>query len=241
MSFKQVQSKKIAEIVREQIEEMIRSGELQPGDKLASVVQLAEQLRVSRSAVREALSALRAVGVVTIKQGEGTYINNMDMHELLDSLRADRLLSRKEMLELFELRRMLEGGTAEYAAMRRSDKDLAAMREALSQMRHAESGDDVGEAADVAFHLAVATASGNHTVLRVMEQLAETLRSSMYEARRIWLYTEKRTMQKLVDEHEAVYEAIAAQDGTASRRAMLTHLENVEAVLLRGLDQEKNT
>jgi GntR family transcriptional regulator, transcriptional repressor for pyruvate dehydrogenase complex len=236
MSFKQIQSKKISEIVREQIEEMIRSGDLQPGEKLSSVVQLAEQFQVSRSAVREALSALRAVGAVTIRQGEGTFVNEYDFSGMYNPLKTGQVISKQEMLDLFEVRKIIEAGAAELAALKRSDEDLEALNQALSDMKTA-TGESVGEAADVAFHLAVAAATGNKTMVEMMEQLSDTLRRTMFEARRVWLFSEQKTLSRLYEEHVHVYDAIAAQDPEAARQAMLSHLSHVEATLIKGFNR----
>ncbi|WP_147804406.1 FadR/GntR family transcriptional regulator [Alkalicoccus halolimnae] len=233
MSFKQIQTKKISEIVREQIEERMRAGKIQPGDKLSSVVQLAEEFQVSRSAVREALSALRAVGAVTIRQGEGTFVNEYDFSGIFDPLKKERVISKQEMLDLFEVRKIIEAGTAELAALKRTGQNLQEIRDALTDMETA-SEESVGEAADVSFHLAVAASTQNKTMVQMMEQLADTLRRTMFEARRVWLFSEKKSLNRLFEEHMHIYEAIAASDPEAARTAMLAHLSHVETTIIEG-------
>jgi GntR family transcriptional regulator, transcriptional repressor for pyruvate dehydrogenase complex len=233
MSFKQIQTKKISEIVREQIEDRMRAGKIQPGDKLSSVVQLAEEFQVSRSAVREALSALRAVGAVTIRQGEGTFVNEYDFSGIFDPLKKERVISKQEMLDLFEVRKIIEAGTAELAALKRTGQNLQEIRDALTDMETA-SEESVGEAADVSFHLAVAAATQNKTMVQMMEQLADTLRRTMFEARRVWLFSEKKSLNRLFEEHMHIYEAIAASDPEAARTAMLAHLSHVETTIIEG-------
>ncbi|SDH91730.1 transcriptional regulator, GntR family [Alteribacillus persepolensis] len=236
MSFKQIESKKISAIVREQIENMIKTGEVHPGEKLDSVVALADQFQVSRSAVREALSALQAVGIVTIKQGEGTFVNNYDFSDVLDPMKPERIISKKEMLELFEIRKIMEVGAAELAALKRNNDDLQQMQEALDDMKHATAEDNVGEASDVAFHLAIAMAARNKIMLDVMNQLSDTLRKTMFESRRVWLFSEKQTLERLYEEHERIYSAVVSGDAAAAREAMLNHLTNVEQTLIHGLE-----
>ncbi|MFD2706094.1 FadR/GntR family transcriptional regulator [Salibacterium lacus] len=231
MTYKQIETKKIAEIVREQIEDMIKNGDLQPGDKLDSVVTLSEQFQVSRSAVREALSALRAVGIVTIKQGEGTFVNNYDFSGVLDPMKPERIISNKEMLELFEVRKIMEVGAAELAAEKHSTAQLEQVRQALVEMGGASVEDNVGEAADVAFHMAVAEASNNQLMIDMMHQLSDTLRRTMFESRRIWLFSEKKSLQRLYEEHERILKAMENGDAAAARTAMLDHLTQVEAAL----------
>ncbi|CDQ18461.1 transcriptional regulator, GntR family [Halobacillus karajensis] len=234
MSFKQIESKKISEIVQQQIEEMIRRGDVQPGEKLDSVVQLADQFKVSRSAVREALSALRAVGIITIKQGEGTFVNTYDFSNVLDPMKPERIISKKEMLELFEIRNIMEVGAAELAAEKRAPDHLKMMEDALASMKDASGEDNVGEAADVAFHLAIAEASQNNLMVDIMNQLSDTLRKTMFESRRVWLFSEKQTLERLYKEHEHIFLAIQDRNPSKARKAMLNHLMNVKETLIKG-------
>ncbi|RSL33094.1 FadR family transcriptional regulator [Salibacterium salarium] len=237
MTFEQIESKKISEIVREQIEDMIKRGEVQPGAKLESVVELSEQFQVSRSAVREALSALRAVGMVTIKQGEGTFVNTYDFSHMFDPMRPERIISKKEMLELFEIRKIMEVGAAELAAEKRTPASLHAVKNALLEMKEASIKNNVGESADVTFHVAIAEASQNGLLIDMMNQLSDTLRKTMFESRRVWLFSEKRTLERLYEEHERIYEAIEKQDAPQARKAMLEHLTNVEQTLITGMEK----
>ncbi|AJH75636.1 HTH-type transcriptional regulator lutR [Bacillus cereus ATCC 4342] len=89
---------------------MIKNGTLKPGDKLLPVHQLAEQFQVGRSAVREALSALRAMGLIEMKQGEGTYVKNFDSSSLTKSLNNRLLMKKEDILNLLEVRKVLEVG-----------------------------------------------------------------------------------------------------------------------------------
>ena len=82
MKYKKIKPKKIYEEVAEAIYEMIRSGQVKPGEKLDSVQQLAENFQVGRSAIREALTSLRAMGLVEMKQGEGTYVNEFETNQI---------------------------------------------------------------------------------------------------------------------------------------------------------------
>jgi GntR family transcriptional repressor for pyruvate dehydrogenase complex len=230
-----IETKKIAEVVREKIEDMIKRGEIQPGDKLDSVVALSEQFDVSRSAVREALSALRAVGIITIRQGEGTFVNQYDASTITEMMNSPSLLSTQTMKELFEVRHVLEKGAAELAALRRTDSHLEQMRVALEQMTQASNGSgDLGEQGDVRFHLAIAEASGNHLLQQMMSRLSDTLQKTMYETRKVWLFFEQRSFQHLIDEHQQILHAIEDHQAQAAIEAMSRHLINVEDVLSKG-------
>lgn len=237
MTMDRIETKKIAEVIREKIEGMIKRGEVKPGEKLDSVVALSEKFDVSRSAVREALSALRAVGIVTIRQGEGTFVNQYDFSTITEMMNSRTLISKQEMKELFEVRHVLEKGASELAAVRRSDEDLEQMRTALEQMMQASGGtDDLGEQADVRFHLAIVEASGNTLLKQMMGRLSDTMQKTMYETRKAWLFSEKRSFRRLLDEHQRIYTAINEQDPEAAAEAMSAHLTNVEKVLSKGIE-----
>ncbi|MDV2682953.1 FadR/GntR family transcriptional regulator [Alkalihalophilus lindianensis] len=232
MAFKQVQTKKVSEVIREQLEEMIREGEVKPGEKLDSVEKLAKEFNVSRSAVREALSALRAVGLITIRQGEGTFVNKYDFSNMFAPVTVERIISKQEMLELFQVRKIIEVGAASLAALYRTEEDLQEMKTALVEMEQAAGNEDLGEKADVKFHLALARATGNSILKDMMQQLSDTLGKTMYESRRIGLFSDKPTFDRLQVEHEAIFEAIENQDANKANEKMLEHLKNVENTLI---------
>lgn len=238
MSLKQVKSKKVSELIRDQLEDMIRSGDIQPGEKLDSVEKLSATFQVSRSAVREALSALRAVGLVKIRQGEGTFVNKFDFSSMVKPVGIKGVLSNKEKQDLFQVRKILEVGVASLAAENRSADHLAKIEEALSQMAKAEAGKDLGEEADVRFHLALAEATENDLLMEMMQKLSDTLVMTMYESRKISLYAEKQTLKQLHYEHEQIYKAVEAQDKDKAHEAMMVHLVNVEQALME-YDKQK--
>ncbi|MEB5479190.1 FadR/GntR family transcriptional regulator [Shouchella clausii] len=229
MSLKQVKSKKVSELIRDQLEDMIRSGDIQPGEKLDSVEKLSATFQVSRSAVREALSALRAVGLVTIRQGEGTFVNKFDFSSMVKPVGIKGVLSNKEKQDLFQVRKILEVGVASLAAENRSADHLAKIEEALSQMAKAEAGKDLGEEAE---------ATENDLLMEMMQKLSDTLVMTMYESRKISLYAEKQTLKQLHYEHEQIYKAVEAQDKDKAHEAMMVHLVNVEQALME-YDKQK--
>ncbi|QKS69722.1 FadR family transcriptional regulator [Paenalkalicoccus suaedae] len=227
MEFKQVQTKKVAEVIREELEAMIRQGDLKPGERLDSVEKLSQQFKVSRSAVREALSALRAVGLITIRQGEGTFVNKFDFSELVAPV-AEAFISKQEVLELFQVRKMLESGAARISAKERTEEQLAEIRQALEEMNQAEDNHDLGQQADVRLHLAIAKSTGNTLLQELMQQMAETIGKTMYESRRIALFGDSKQFHLLQEEHEAIVQAIEARDPERAEQAMLEHLMRVE-------------
>ncbi|MEL3972747.1 FadR/GntR family transcriptional regulator [Rossellomorea oryzaecorticis] len=236
MNYKRIKPRKIYEEVAEALIDMIKSGQLKSGDKLESVQQLAENFQVGRSAVREALSALRAMGLVEMHQGEGTYVREFDSKMLSLPVYIAVLMKKEDVKNLLEVRRILEVGAVQAAAARRTDEQLAEIKEALDQMETAND-QELGEEADFRFHMAIAKASKNELLIGLMNNVSEMMVTTMRETRRLWLYSEKSTLDRLWKEHQQIYQAIEAQDGSEAQNLMLDHLQSVEEVLMKYFDE----
>ncbi|EOV9525396.1 FadR/GntR family transcriptional regulator [Bacillus cytotoxicus] len=219
------------EEVSEAILTMIKNGTLKPGDKLLPVHQLAEQFQVGRSAVREALSALRAMGLIEMKQGEGTYVKNFDSSSLTKSLNHTLLMKKEDILNLLEVRKVLEVGAVRAAAAKRTEDNLQNMRHWLDEMEKGIGDEKAGEKADFHFHMAIAEASHNKILLELMNHVSEMIAETIGESRRIILYGEQTTAERLLEEHQAIYEAVLGQDIDSAQQAMLNHLTNVEHIV----------
>ncbi|PGZ96012.1 GntR family transcriptional regulator [Bacillus pseudomycoides] len=231
MEYKSIKPKKIYEEVSEAILAMIKNGTLKPGDKLLPVHQLAEQFQVGRSAVREALSALRAMGLIEMKQGEGTYVRNFDASSLTTSLNATLLMKQEDIVNLLEVRKVLEVGAVRAAAVKRTEENLHNMQHWLDEMQKSIGNEDGGEQADFRFHMAIAEASHNNILLELMNHVSEMIAEAIGETRRIILYGEQTTAERLLEEHRKIYEAVLENDIEAAQQAMQDHLTNVESMV----------
>jgi GntR family transcriptional regulator, transcriptional repressor for pyruvate dehydrogenase complex len=237
VEFRQINRKKIYEEVADRIQQMILDKKLKPGDKLAPVTELAERFQVGRSAVREALSALQAMGYIEMRQGEGTFVRHFNVDALSRPLSPAVLLKSEEILELLEVRKVMETASAGLAAERRTSEDLQALREALDKMRKGiHASEELGEQADIEFHLAVARATHNRMLSHFMNTLSSAMRETMKESRKIWLYGEKATAERLYQEHEGIFQAIFEGDGSLARERMQNHLTKVEEFLKNLID-----
>ncbi|MCB5236709.1 FadR/GntR family transcriptional regulator [Niallia alba] len=231
MEFKQIRPKKIYEEIAEALHEGIRSGGLRPGEKLASVQQLAENFHVSRSAVREALSALKAKGLIEMRQGEGTYVKEFEADQIMFSFPSAILMEKEDLNHLLEVRRIMEVGAAAAAAKNRTTEDLEKMKQALEEMKQANGIEELGEKSDLNFHLAVAAASQNALLVNLLLNVSDIMQEAMKETRRLWLFSKKTTTERLYEEHLTIYEAIVENNEAEASEAMLYHLQKVEAVL----------
>ncbi|MDQ0257681.1 GntR family transcriptional repressor for pyruvate dehydrogenase complex [Evansella vedderi] len=224
-----MKSKKIYEIIAEQLTEMIKNGEYKPGDRLSSVQQLAEDFNVGRSAVREALSALKAMGLIEIRQGEGTFVKKTEID--LTKTMIPLVMLQEDLLDLYEVRKLNETGAASLAALNRTEEDLAVMEEILNEMKQAEGNGELGEKADIDFHMAVVKATKNKMLYRLMETISETIKESMKEARYYLIYSDDRKMNELYNEHLEIFGAIKNKNSKEAYKKMMTHIVGVEQKL----------
>ncbi|MFJ3388101.1 MULTISPECIES: FadR/GntR family transcriptional regulator [unclassified Lysinibacillus] len=240
MELRKIKPKKIYEEVSEILYEKIRTGELKPGDRLDSVEQLAEQLQVSRSAIREALSALKAMGLIEIKQGSGTFVKSNQSNQLDFPLSTAILTNKQDISHLLEVRKIIEVGTAASAAIHRTEEDIQSMMQILDEMKRVQGDEELGEKVDFQFHAAISAASQNPLLTTILDQVSALMIATMKETRRIWLYSKKITSEKLYDEHMQIFLAIKQQNEELAKHAMASHLSNVEKVLMQYFETTKS-
>jgi GntR family transcriptional repressor for pyruvate dehydrogenase complex len=239
MKYKQIKPKKIYEEVAEALHEGIRSGVLKPGDKLDSVQQLAENFQVGRSAIREALSALKAMGLIEMRQGEGTFVRQFEESSIKFPLSTAMLMNKDDVMNLLEVRKIIEIGAAASAAARRTSENLKSMEEALDEMKIAHGNEELGEKSDLKFHLALAAATQNLLLAKLLTDVSDIMQQTMKETRRIWLFSKQTTIEQLYEEHLAIYNAVLEQNGEKAGIAMETHLNNVKVVIQKYFDETK--
>jgi GntR family transcriptional regulator, transcriptional repressor for pyruvate dehydrogenase complex len=199
---------------------------VKPGDRLLSERELAQRLGVSRTSVRQALTALRVGGLVDIRHGDGVYLLRSPA-----DVGPSLVHALPELPATMEVREALETQTARLAARRRSGADVKELRAARTAMATAiEQGADAA-AADRRFHAAVARASRNDLLAGLLDQLTEKID----QTRRASLARPGRPARSLMD-HDAIATAIERRDEDAAVRAMRAHLAAVAEVGLPGPD-----
>jgi GntR family transcriptional repressor for pyruvate dehydrogenase complex len=172
--------------------------------------------------------ALSLARVLEVRQGDGTYVASLEPDELLEpTLSATHLLRGRTVLELFEVRRMLEPEAAAMAALRADEDVIAALREELDRMLAAgDRADDLVEA-DAAFHDVIGGAPGNG----VLRALLRSLSTSTVRARLWHGIADRGALDLAREEHARIYEAIAAGDPDLARAATLLHIATNETWL----------
>ena len=203
----------------------IGEGRLRPGDRLPGEQMLAETFGVSRNVVREAIARLRSDGVVQSRQGVGAFVVRDTPLPVL-RVEPDASSNRAAYTNLFELRAMLEVQASGLAATRGTPAQHAAISAALERMQGAEKWADTGVDADLEFHRAVALATGNDYVARVVGYVSEHMRESIMATRRRPDADVATIVDITVAEHLAVHDAVLARDAAAASQAMERHITN---------------
>ena len=208
----------------DKIQQMIVSGSWRAGDRLPKESELAAQLGLSRNSLREAVRALSLVRVLDVRQGDGTYVTSLEPDLLLESTRfLTHLFGDQTVLELFEVRRLLEPAAAALAAVRMDEDARDRVRRELERMLAAETVEELVEA-DAAFHAVIAEASGN----AVLSSLLETL-STRTMRTRIWRgLKDEDTLETSRADHARIYDALARRDPELARTMAAAHVANVE-------------
>lgn len=233
MEYRSIRPKKIYEEISDYLLTMIKEGTLKPGDKLLSVQQLAEQFQVGRSTVREALSAIRAMGLIEMRQGEGTYVKSFDPSHVVIPLKSQLLLQEEDVAHLSEVRKIIEIGAVQAAAIKRTKENLREMECWIDKGKDLMSDKETGRLADFHFHLAIVKASHNPILLELMSHISKLIEETIDQTHYLISHEEQAT-KHLLDGHMAIYEAIKNQDAEAASNAMVNHLtksEKLQSVL----------
>ena len=229
------QRRRLYEDIVQQFHSLISQGALQHGARLPSERLLAAQLKVSRSSIREAIRSLELQGLVVSKRGSGTFINTENLESVV-ALIASTLSSGGETLkDIFEVRHLLEPQIAAVAAQRAGDKDVQRLGEILEeQQRQIEEG-QTGVDADTAFHFALASATHNSALVKVVSAVEDILRRSRHQS-----LQEPGRPQRSLASHRQILEMVRARDPEGAKEAMEHHLTSVEPAILTSIQPSSN-
>lgn len=221
--YKLVRTSRLYEQIVQQIEESIVKGALKPGDQLPAERELAQRFGVSRTAVREAVKALREKGLVEAYSGRGTFITDGTTHAVRQSLDLMVKIGQPEgSTHLAEVRAILEPEIAALAATRVQESELATMREAVEVMDRAGKDPDAYIEADLDFHLALAEGAANPLILSLLDSIVGLLREQRLRIFRVPGGPERGQVH-----HKRILDAVERHDAEKAREAMREHLEQV--------------
>ena len=215
---------RLSDKVADMILERILTLGLRPGDKLPSERELGEQFGVSRTVIREATRTLAARGIIDVRAGVGLCVAAVDASAVSSTMRL--FMHGSEELtykEVHEVRRLLEIDAAGLAAERATDDDLARLKMCMDRLLEAGTDAELWAMGDVEFHRTVCTLTHNPLFVIMLDSIGDVL----VEIRRATVYIPRR-LPKLVVVHQRIHDAIAAHDVPRARRAMRSHLQELE-------------
>ena len=228
-----IQRSSVYEQVLERLRDFIDTQQLKPGDRLMSEREIAEQLGVSRTSVRQALTALKVLGLVESRQGDGVYLLRPP-NSVISTLASELVSSEDDHPLIWEVREAIEVQAARLAARRRTADDLAEMHAALDEMDSsiAEGGD--GIEGDRRFHRAISAAAHNPFLQELIEQLAPMMDRTSAAS----LTTAGRPARSL-QAHREILEAITARDEGIALERMRQHVEtSAESLFGKWADED---
>ncbi len=219
-AFTTVDRRGLAEHAVDQIERLIIEGRLVPGQRLPPERDLGAKLGVSRPTLREAIRALTIMGILDSRQGDGTYVLDAEAGFLLRPAKV--LLASEDGLDwLFEVRGLLEGGAAAFAAARATAPEIAEVEEWLAAYPSGEMSVDAIRTRDVQLHSLIIMATHNPLLSAILASLS----TSLSESRNLTgLEPEWETLGMI--DLKVVAESIVERNPDKARDAMIRHLDN---------------
>ena len=235
--FSPIKTSKLSDEVYNQIVSLISRGALKPGDKIPSERDLAADLKISRQSVREALNRAEVMGLIQVRQGEGSFILSSINKSLKPPLTIIIEKEAERIFEFIEIRKLIEGWCAEKAASEATSKDLKNMEEILDKMKKVASKDKQWEELDLALHLSFAKATHNVIAVHVMEALKTNFKP-FFKFTKSMPRSEK--IEVLWQHHFEIFTAIKNGNAQMAKKKVIDHLNFIEEKLKEDMGIIKN-
>ncbi|MEK4424059.1 FadR/GntR family transcriptional regulator [Solibacillus sp. FSL K6-1523] len=217
--------KRISDQVIDEIKSKIQSGEFPIDSKLPSENELAKMFNVSRVPIREALSALSSHGIIESIHGGGSWVRPKPFEKLIDQSLIE-VISFKQIIELLEMRTILETKAAFLAAQRHDDNDLQKMQQAQDLLcQEFDQTNNMNDEPEFLFHQSIVHATKNEVLISTLENLFDlynrALKASLPTSSKI-----EGSNKQIYEEHQIILKAILLRDAEGAEAAMLKHLSN---------------
>ena len=210
--------------VVDQIQQLIRNGELTPGDQLLPERELGETLGVSRTSVRQALAVLDGMGVIEITPRGGAFVQQRTLEGAVEPLAQILYQEREQVTHLFEVRQIIETQAAALAAERRDEADIEQLRRINHRFKTELHDGDLAYQANLDFHIAIVEMAKNPLLTGIMKTIL-TAAIEVYVSARHKSLSINRNLYQYVNEHEQVIEAIAQQDADLACQLVIKHID----------------
>ena len=220
MNIQPIVKRSISDKVADRIKQGIIKKEWLPGEKIPGELELSKLFSVSRVTMREAIASLCGLGVLAVRRGEGTFVAEVLPNEYLNTLLPMLMIEGGSMDEILELRQIIEIESVGFAAARADEGDVKTMEEIIERMEKYKGHEREFAAADLDFHTAIAGATHNSAVIKVVGLLHDMLEEAMVEIIKIMGYTGGLFY------HKQILSAIKEKDGKKARDMMRRHIED---------------
>lgn len=230
MGFQEIPNKKTYKQIIEQIISLILNGELKNNDKLPGERALCELLGASRSSIREAFRTLEIMGIIEVRQGDGTYMRSFNISPFINMIAPLFLKNVDIMGDMMDFRIMLEGEAVKAAAVAHDSLTIEQMGAAIGRMENEDP--QIAEQADIDFHMSIFSATGNKVFVLAGECLSYILFTSIHTSR-TRLKADRDIANHWLMEHKDIYQAVKAQDTVQAHETLLAHLEGVRNYILK--------
>jgi len=226
--FSPVKTNKKSDEVYNQLFSLISSGKLTPGDKIPSERELAAELRISRQSIREALNRAEVMGLIKVRQGEGSFILSSVKGALMPPLTLIIEQEAARIFEFLEIRKLVEGWCAEKAALEATGEELQGMQEILEKMKKVAAKDKQWEELDLELHLSFVKATHNVIAVHIMEALKVNF-GPFFKFTKSMPSSEK--LEVLWQHHYEIFKAIERRDPETAKHKVIEHLNFIEEKL----------
>ena len=218
------------DIVVEEILSKIARGEYKENEKLPPESYFVEYFGYSRVTIRESFKKLNTLGVVTIKQGEGTFVGRADFGTMMQPLFANVILDNLSVNQLYDARLYVESGTAKLTAQNRTQEDLEKLEQLMDEMRVVVAAKDSHRFSqlDILFHETIAETSRNPVLSATYKTIKEITNTYIVQSN-LSLEIIEQSMQH----HIEIVDAIRKQDASRERTAMEHHVESTKQSLIQ--------
>lgn len=235
LSLQPVEQTPILVEITQRLLDYLLSGELKPGSRLPSERQLSEALGLGRSTLRESLKSLALLGLIEVRQGDGTYLKRTDSSLLPRVIEWGLLLGERRMMDLVEARQKIEIIVAELAAQRRDSYAVEELRKLLEHMHNADHDYQTFMNADVAFHLKLADMARNTALRDILASIQGLLRAWILR-----VVESAGSTDFSYREHQAIFDAVERGDSAAAALAMQAHMDSARERLVRAVSYEES-
>lgn len=225
-TFQPVESKSLAEAVAEQLMALIAKGQLKPGDRLPTEPELMGKFNVGRSTLREAVKSLVVAGLLETRRSSGTFVSESYIDFLSQRLNWDMVLTKQDLRHIIELRCALEEQAAALAATRATAEQKDHLEKLVAAISDLEMGPEKAVQNDIAFHVAIAEASGNPLLLNMLLSVRQVMHGYIRAGYTRRGYSSQVEADDVADMHRPIVTAIQEGNPSKAKQAMHAHFQN---------------